>query len=79
MYDNLGNDEGLTLAVDQAVRDSKQDDWRGSAMKTKKVRIAVKAVLESAAEKSRGNAPSDSGGELILEQILELVVNQNEY
>ena len=30
LYDNLGKDEALALAVDEAVRASRQDDWRGN-------------------------------------------------
>lgn len=65
LYDNLDKDEALALAVDSAVRSSRQDDWRSNAVKVKKVRIAIKAVL--------------LGDEAITEQILELVKNQNEY
>lgn len=33
LYDNLGQNAGLALAVDTAVLDSRQGDWRGNAMK----------------------------------------------
>jgi type I restriction enzyme R subunit len=45
LYDNLGRDEKLASAVDYAVRESRQDDWRGNKVKVKKVRNAVKAAL----------------------------------
>ena len=65
LYDNLGKDEALALKVDSAVRESRQDDWRGNAVKVRKVRIAIKAVLQD--------------DEALTDQILELVKNQNEY
>lgn len=37
LYNNLGKDEELALAVDAAIQSSRMDDWRGNAMKTKRV------------------------------------------
>jgi type I restriction enzyme R subunit len=65
LYDNLGKDEALALDVDRVVRESRQADWRSNSFKVKKVRIAVKSVLQD--------------DEALTEQILELVKNQNEY
>jgi type I restriction enzyme, R subunit len=65
LFDNLGRDEPLALAVDSAVRTSRQDEWRSNAVKVKKVRITIKFVLQD--------------DEALTEQILELVKNQNEY
>jgi type I restriction enzyme R subunit len=65
LYDNLGKDEALALKVDNAVRESRQDDWRSNAVKVRRVRIAIKSVLQD--------------DEALTEQILELVKNQNEY
>jgi type I restriction enzyme R subunit len=65
LYDNLGKDEALALAVDGAVRASRQDDWRSNPFKVKKVRLAIKGVLRD--------------DEALTEQTLELVKNQNEY
>jgi len=45
LYDNLGKDEALALAIDRAVRASRQDDWRGNTFKIKRVRNAIKAEL----------------------------------
>ncbi len=50
LYDNLGKNEALALAVDEAVQKSRQDDWRGHAMKIKRVKFAIKAVLDLAAK-----------------------------
>ncbi len=65
LYDNLDKDEGLALAVDEAVRSSRQDDWRGNSFKVKKVRNAIGAALE-AVEEQTGDArdPARAGGVL---------------
>ena len=42
LYDNLGKDEALALAVDAAIMGSRQDGWRDNTMKIKKVRIAIR-------------------------------------
>src|ERR1700737_5102103 len=38
LYDNLGKDEKLALAVDSEIRMTKKDDWRGNQFKKKEVR-----------------------------------------
>ena len=45
LYNNLDKNEEVALAVDAAVQGSRMDGWRGNAMKTKRVRLAIKAVL----------------------------------
>lgn len=81
LFDNLGRDEALALAVDTAVHASKQDDWRGNAFKVKKVVNAVRAILEdkdSASDASQlaydGHAPLST-----VDRIMELIRNQDEY
>ena len=73
LYDNLGNDRNLALAVDHAVYSSRMDDWRNNPFKVKKVRIAIRAALELTARGTR-----ESLGECT-ERILTLVKNQDEY
>lgn len=65
LYDNLVKDEQLALDVDQAIRKSRQDDWRGNPFKIKKVKLAIKAALKD--------------NEELTEKILELAKNQHEY
>ena len=65
LFDNMENDEPKALAVDQAVREARQDDWRGNKFKAKKIWLAVKAVL--------------GGDEGLTDRVLELVKNQHEY
>jgi type I restriction enzyme R subunit len=65
LYDNLGKDATLALAVDAAVRDHRQDDWRNNAFKVKKVKNAINAALNGDVERT--------------DVMLELVKNQHEY
>jgi len=64
LYDNLGKDEDLALAVDYAVLTSKKDGWRGHKVKEKEVRYAVKRVLHD---------------EQLSDTVFELVKNQSDY
>jgi type I restriction enzyme, R subunit len=64
LYDNLGNDEQLAIAVDDAIRRKKKDGWRGNKIKEREVRYAILAVLQ---DETRAN------------KILEIVKHQDEY
>ena len=64
LYDNLGKDEDLALAVDYAVVSSKKDGWRGHKVKEKEVRYAVKRVLHD---------------EQLSDSVFDLVKNQSDY
>ncbi len=65
LYDNLGKDEALALAVDGAVRASRQDDWRSNSFKVRKVMFAIKSVLKD--------------DDALTHRVLNLVENQHEY
>jgi len=65
LFDNLGKDASLAIAVDLAVHKSRQDDWRNNSFKIKKVRLAIKKILK--------------GDDELTSKTLELVKNQNEY
>ena len=88
LYNNLGKDEALALAVDQAVQGSRQDGWRGNPIKVRKVKLAIKLALQhkSRAEQpgvreDRGSygGPTDEPLADLVDRILELVKNQNAY
>ena len=64
LFDNLGNDEALTLKVDRAVRETAPFGWRGNNMRERRVRRCLEQVLYDPA---------------IVEQIFEILKNQNEY
>lgn len=65
LYDNLGKDPALAIAVHEAVEGSRQDDWRGNPMKRKKIKLAIKQALDN--------------NEELADKILTLVENQGEY
>jgi type I restriction enzyme R subunit len=64
LYDNLGKDEKLALAVDSEIRATKKDDWRGNQFKEKEVRNAIRMHITDDA---------------LADLIFDLVMNQHEY
>ncbi len=92
LYDNLGKNPILALAVDEAVRASRQDDWRGNPFKVKKVRNAIKTAMVEwtvppaapSEDGYRGNLGADPVPFRVVTdaqvgQVLELVKHQDEY
>ena len=65
LFDNLDRNETLALAVDGALHDSTQDDWRNHPVKTKIVRYAIRDTLPKGATN--------------VDAILELVKKHHEY
>jgi type I restriction enzyme R subunit len=64
LYDNLGQDEQLAVAIDYEIRSTKKDGWRGNRIKEREVRYVICKHVPDEAE---------------AERILELVKNQSEY
>jgi type I restriction enzyme R subunit len=64
LYDNLGKNEQLAIALDAKIQQTKKDGWRGNRIKEREVRYAILEVLKD---------------ETLTNQILELVKNQDEY
>ena len=64
MYDNLGNDEALAVAVDKEIRAVKKDDFRGNKIKEREVRNAIRKHIDD---------------ESIVAAIFNIVVSQDEY
>ena len=64
LYDNLNKNEAMALSVHRAVCLKAQDGWRDNRFKRAGVRNAIKAVLED---------------DPLVDSVLELVKNQNEY
>ena len=64
LCDNLGNDEGLALALDGAIRRTKKDGWRGNTIKEREVKHVIHEHLGDDAE---------------VERVFDLVKNQREY
>jgi type I restriction enzyme, R subunit len=46
LYDNLDNDEDLSIILDDAVRYNKLDGWRDGGIKEKKLRIEVNKIIK---------------------------------
>ncbi|MEZ5759095.1 MAG: type I restriction endonuclease subunit R [Emcibacteraceae bacterium] len=64
IYDNFGQDEALTVAIDAAVRVTKKANWVGNITKEREVAGAIYEVVKD---------------EKLVDPILELVKNQHEY
>lgn len=64
LFDNLGKDEGLTVAVDDDIRRTKKADWRGNKIKEKQVKQAIARHIDD---------PT------LVEMTFDLVVKQHEY
>ena len=64
LYDNLGNDEALAVAVDKEIRAVKKDDFRGNKIKEREVRNAIRKHIDD---------------ESIVAAIFNIVVSQDEY
>jgi type I restriction enzyme R subunit len=81
LYDNLDKNAGLALAVDNAVLASRQDDWRNNAFKVRKVRLALKEVLDAAGHDAAELAGEYHSGsaQQALDKLLELVTSQRDY
>jgi type I restriction enzyme R subunit len=69
LYDNLNYNESLALKVHESIINSKADEWRGSRIKERQVRNAIREALSQ----------SQATDEKTVETILELAKNQNEY
>jgi type I restriction enzyme R subunit len=92
LYDNLQKNHVLALAIDTAVRSSRQDDWRSNTFKTRRVRNAIRIAMQEWTVPPRqtqddgapatfqdDTAPYQAPTDAEIDRILELVKNQNEY
>lgn len=64
LYDNLNGDENLALAVDDAIRQTAQQGWRGNKMKERMLRRKLSELIANDED---------------LDRIFEIVRAQNEY
>ncbi len=87
LYNNLEKDEGLALAVDAAILGSRQDGWKDSPIKMKRVRNAIKTALKKASDSGKpvvgfsiGDGASDAYAiDSQTTRILELAKHQHDY
>ena len=63
LYDNLDRDENMALALDDEIRATKKDDWRGNKIKEREVRYVIAKHIPEGK----------------VNEIFELVKNQREY
>jgi len=64
LYDNLSQDEEITIALDAEIYHTKKDGWRGNIIKEREVKYAIRKHIDDDAE---------------VERVFELVKNQSEY
>jgi type I restriction enzyme R subunit len=64
LYDNLSQDEELTIALDAEIYHIKKDGWRGNIIKEREVKYAIRKHVDDDTE---------------VDRVFELVKNQNEY
>ncbi|MDR2926032.1 MAG: type I restriction endonuclease subunit R [Azoarcus sp.] len=64
LFDNCGEDEDLALALDKAVRENKEDDFRHNEVKERRIKQALLAILKDKNE---------------VERVYSIVVTQGEY
>ncbi|MCC6956443.1 MAG: type I restriction endonuclease subunit R [Anaerolineales bacterium] len=64
LYDNLGKNEELAIALDQEILATRKDDWRGHVIKERQIRYVISQHVPDEAE---------------AERIFELVKNQRGY
>ncbi|QZA82561.1 type I restriction endonuclease subunit R [Deefgea piscis] len=88
LFDNLHQNEALALHIHKVILKNKQDDFRNSTIKQKKIRIALRTTLEAyalvaegvAAESTPDYLPQDSDAiEALVTMLLELAKHQHEY
>jgi type I restriction enzyme R subunit len=63
-YDNCGENEALAIALDRAVRETKQDGFRHNMFKERKIKHALFEILKSHEE---------------VDRVFNIVVEQKEY
>jgi type I restriction enzyme R subunit len=67
LFDNLDANDALALAIDAVIRATRKDSWRGSTMKEREIRNAIRRVVEAA------------DTEVDLDALFDLVKHQDEY
>jgi type I restriction enzyme, R subunit len=53
LYNNLGHSEGLAIRIDETVRRTRPDGWRGVQAREQVIKAALYGVLQDAAEAER--------------------------
>lgn len=69
LFDNLGGDEKLAVLMDAKIKYEKDDDWRSTHIKRKKVEIAIRQTLQEHGILDESEVA----------RIYDIVTNQQEY
>lgn len=64
LYQNLGKDLDVAIAIDKAVKQARRDDWRGNCSKEREIKSAIFNILKDENE---------------VERIFSIIMGQNEY
>ncbi len=83
LYNNLGKEENLAMQIDEAVKLSKRDDWRGNLAKEREIKKGIYNQL-IAYQKETGRdianePPEPYGLENKVEFIFNIIKEQKEY
>ncbi|WP_028456297.1 type I restriction endonuclease subunit R [Chitinilyticum litopenaei] len=87
LYDNLDGNAELALRLHKVIMASKQDGWRESSIKQKKIRIAIDLALEAWSLENGGlvtrvaepEVQADEQRAELVERLLELAKHQHEF
>jgi type I restriction enzyme R subunit len=66
LYDNLGEDVGLALTVNEAIMNSREADWRGHFQKEKRIKNAIRVAMPDIEDEE-------------LKSLFEIIKNQHDY
>jgi len=64
LFDNLGQNEELALALDSIIQSTKKANWRGNLIKERELKRAIRTLIKA---------------EDVVDRIFELMKNQQEY
>jgi type I restriction enzyme R subunit len=83
LFNNLGKNEELALQIDDAVRNTKRDDWRGHLAKENEIKAGIYLQLLSYQKETgidiANEPPEPYGLENKVERIFNIVKEQKEY
>lgn len=83
LYNNLGKDETLAMLVDEAVKNSKRDGFRGNLAKEREIKFAIYNTLKGYSRGedtvTLGDPPVPYGIEQTVERIFKIIVEQQDY
>jgi len=83
LYNNLGKDETLAILVDEAVKNSKRDGFRGNLAKEREIKFAIYNTLKGYSRGedmvTLGDPPVPYGIEETVERMFKIIVEQKDY